>query len=365
MPELETPVAAQSDASQGPTFKERINALSGDAREHWQLEGDIDRAEALMKPKEEIDAKADPSPADDEPEPSADEAGTGTTEPEPGPGVKVKEPPKGARQSWGELREAKARAEAKSELLEQQLAQMRNSPAATKGEPRAEAKPIVSDRPDFPDLDKFQTVAAYNEAVKQWKVADQQWIDARLEERFGRQAEQQQFKAASDKWETIKDAGRTKYKDFETVAFNPKIPASLPAIVELQAHPNGHEIMYHLGKNPEIAAKLAESTDIPGNFKTYAEMMARSAKDPAFALLLGEKRGIAKAEIARLAETLSKPKGTPLKETIARQPKPSGEVAVEGHASPIDDELTDAIKRKDQRAYARIMNKREMQEAGV
>ncbi len=348
-----TPAAKEAA---GPSFKDHVASLTGAQRDHWQLTGEL---------PEESDVKAESSTATEESESSADEAGTDKTEAAPDPAGK-KEQHKGPRTSWGELREAKARAEARAELLEQQLAESRKSPPA-KEEPKVEAARVDPARPKRPRMDDpaFDTVEKYEAAMDAYEEAKDRYSAQTVEQRENQRKQEFEFKSASEKWESIKESGRTEYKDFEAVAFNPKVPASLAAIVELQSREDGHKLMYHLGKNPELAKELAELTDIPGPYKTYAELTAQALKDPQFALQLGEKRGIAKAEIARIAKTLGSRKATPSKETIARQAKPSGEIAVEPNASPAEDELTEAIKSRNQSAYNRIMNKREMAGAGA
>lgn len=351
-----TPAAAETA---GPTFRDHVATLSATERDHWQLTGEL--------PNEiDVSSASSPETASETLETAVENEAASEPAVEEQPKVGETPEQKSERKRRNDARRLRdfhkvevelATERTKRELLEKQIAESKTAPAPVK-----EVAKVDPNKPKRPRLDdpKLDTVEKYEAAMDAYEEARAQYDSQTVDQRERARSQEFEFKTASEKWETIKTSGRTKFKDFDAVAFNPKIPASLAAIVEMQSREDGYELMYHLGKNPGVAKELAEATDIPGPYKTYAELTAQALKDPQFALTLGEKRGIAKAEIARIAKSLTKSKAAPAKETIARQSKPSGEVAVEANTGPVEDELAEAIRTKNQDAYNRIMNKREM-----
>lgn len=347
------------------TLEQRVGELTGPARDHWRLTGKVEEAEAMMPkpaPPEtpSSDVKADSSPAPSEPAAPSEE-GEAQTETDSGPDVTPQ--PKATRQdrNWAALRRERDLLKAKLELLESERAASRTSaPATTPKE--AHAPQAGDERPEFPDIEQFQDVKEWKKAVSEWKREDAAWIRKQISTEMSQRDQQSEHQTATTRWEKIKNAGREKYKDFEQVAFSDAVPASLPAIAMLQEREDGHELAYHLGKHLDVAEKLAELTDIPGPYRTYAELMAKAKQDPDFALMLGEKRALARAELQRIADSL---KAVPPKPPARALPKPTSEVAVRPNASATTDELADIIKRGDQDAYNRYMNRRDLERAGV
>ena len=62
-------------------------------------------------------------------------------------------------------------------------------------------------------------------------------------------------------WEAAQETFREEYPDYDVVARNPTLPVSQAMADVLMELDNGPEVLYHLGKNPELAAKLAGLND--------------------------------------------------------------------------------------------------------
>lgn len=381
---LEAPVAPPDNQPtiHAPNLVERYAAVKkagGKAREYLVLNGDIHGAEALLEPKSDVTSDSSPeTPSETPPAEVETEAASEPAVEEQPPAGETPEQ-KSERKHRNDLRRLRdmgkmearaAAAEAKANLLEKQLAESKGASAPPQREEKSSSDP---NKPKRPRLDQFETVEKYESAMDAYEEARDQWNSLTLEQREKTQTQTQQFQQASEKWEGTKTSARTKYKDFDAVAFNPKTPASLPQIVEVQAHANAAEIMYYLGKHPEASAKIAELTEIPvryGKFDTWAQLNAAMAKNPGLAYLVGEKRGLAKAEIARIGESLSKKPAPSAKDDLAQRPKPSGEVAVEHRGAPVGDDLGSIIKRAASgdriaaREYKRRWRERELGELG-
>lgn len=130
-------------------------------------------------------------------------------------------------------------------------------------------------REDFPDYETYiRADATY--------VARQE-VDRRLADQEVRHvsenARAQQEKMLSE-FEKRKAEGRTKYEDFEDVTENPEVmltPAMVQAILESDT---GHELAYHLGKNPDEADRIA-SLSPTAAIREMGKLEAKLASAPA------------------------------------------------------------------------------------
>lgn len=324
MPDVEIAESSPATSAPAPSLEDRAFALSGKARDHYMLTGDVDAAEALM-PKKDVPAESSPAPeAPETDEPEAAEAEAGTAQ--------VELPKKKTQaENFAELRRKAIAAEARAELLERQLAESRGSaPAAEK----VESKPVrVAD--GKPKLSQY--TAQIGTTYQTFEEAQEAYDDARDEYRetqlLQRQSQQQQAQV----WSESVEQAKARYPDFEAVAFSDSIPASDAMIHVMQSRKDGADLAYYLGKHPDVAKRLAERT---------AEDSERSI-------------GRVEAELDRIAESLKQ--AVPVKTTV--RPKPTLEVAVEPKGSAVDDEEADAISRGDTGAYIRIANRKAIERA--
>jgi hypothetical protein len=323
-----------------PSYGSRVKALSGKAKERYQLSGDLDAAEAIQR---KVSAKVTPA---------ADK--TAETEPAPGPGTQPQEQPRTRQdrnfRSLSEKASSLERdliaAKAKLEVYERERAGSGPSAPAT-----------VKEQPQIANDDPRPDPTEYTDA-KKWKDDDTAWINRQFDKRITGEQQRQQFQQSTEKWNGQLSDARKTYKDFDQVALNEQTPVSYAAMAHIQSLPDGALKSYALGKNLEVATKIAELTHIPGEhqFTTFTDFMKWVKSDPDRAMLYGEKLALAKAEIAKLqvGKVSAKAEGAPatvkpFKELIRSAARPSAEVTVDEPAQPLQDPI--------QRALQNIKNK--------
>jgi hypothetical protein len=101
---------------------------------------------------------------------------------------------------------------------------------------------------EIPPADQFESTEAYAEALAERKAQE---LLAR------RDAEQQQAAFLEAYHEREEDA-RTKYDDFEQVAYNPQLPVTQVMAQTIQTSEVGPEIAYYLGTNPKDAERISK-----------------------------------------------------------------------------------------------------------
>lgn len=112
---------------------------------------------------------------------------------------------------------------------------------------RTQRKPEPTGTPaEVPSADYFETPEAYAEALAQQKA--EQIIKQR-------DAERQQTEVL-DAYHDREEDARTKYDDFESVAYNPKLPISDVMAQTIQMSDVGPDIAYYLGSNPKEADRI-------------------------------------------------------------------------------------------------------------
>lgn len=149
---------------------------------------------------------------------------------------------KGFQKRIDKLTKEKRELEARLSALEQKFQQ--GNQQSTQPAAKSNAKPVSE---NFNSYDEFL------EALADWKV------DERERQREAQRAQQEQQAKAQEQQKSFGqrvEAAREKHEDFDEVAGRDDViipPAAAQAIVEAT---DGAEIMYHLGKHPEIAEKL-------------------------------------------------------------------------------------------------------------
>jgi len=114
-------------------------------------------------------------------------------------------------------------------------------------ESQLEARMQVSPA-EAPNPDNFRTVGEYVDALADWKA------EQRIQEQDSRR---RQAEATSTFYER-EEKTRAKYDDFERVAYNGDLPVTEAMRDVILTSQVGPEILYHLGKNPRDAARIAE-----------------------------------------------------------------------------------------------------------
>jgi hypothetical protein len=119
--------------------------------------------------------------------------------------------------------------------------------------------PVKTEAPVKPQPEAFKTTEDYIEAVAEWKA--EQTVSAKLEarEKAAKEAASRQV-AESVSTEFQERAAKVvaQLPDFEEVAFNPRLPITEHMANTIHELERGPELIYHLGKNPAEALRIAK-----------------------------------------------------------------------------------------------------------
>lgn len=117
--------------------------------------------------------------------------------------------------------------------------------------------------------DKFESTEAYAEALA-----------ARKAEELLRQREmQKQHREILDAYSEREEEARSKYDDFEQVAYNPSLPITTVMAQTIQASEIGPEMAYYLGTNPKEADRISKLPPFL-QAKEIGKIEAKLASDP-------------------------------------------------------------------------------------
>lgn len=105
---------------------------------------------------------------------------------------------------------------------------------------------------DVPSVDQYETVEAYAEALAEQKA--EQLMAKRDQSRH----QSELIEAYHDREE---DA-RSKYEDFEQVAYNPNLRITNAMAESIQSSDIGPEVAYYLGSNPKEADRISRLTPL-------------------------------------------------------------------------------------------------------
>jgi hypothetical protein len=111
-----------------------------------------------------------------------------------------------------------------------------------------------------PDVSEFETYEQYISALSRFH-ADQRFGQLKAEEvqRHEQVLQQRVADEFSAQAETVINAGRAKYSDFDQVINERVAPYLTPAMQQALVYSaNGHEVSYYLGNNPDVLHRIAE-----------------------------------------------------------------------------------------------------------
>lgn len=120
-----------------------------------------------------------------------------------------------------------------------------------------------------PSQDQFESPEAYAEALAEQKA--EQLVAKR-------EAQKQQAEVLENYHEREEEA-RTKYDDFEQVAYNPRLPITQVMAETIQASDVGPEVAYYLGSNPKEADRISRMSPFM-QAKEIGKIEAKLADNP-------------------------------------------------------------------------------------
>ena len=106
--------------------------------------------------------------------------------------------------------------------------------------------------PSAASADQFESPEAYAEALAYQKA----------EELIAKREAAKQQSAVLESYHDLEEEARSKYDDFEQVAYNPKLPVTNVMAETIQSSEIGPELAYYLGSNPKEAERISRMTPL-------------------------------------------------------------------------------------------------------
>ena len=101
----------------------------------------------------------------------------------------------------------------------------------------------------------------------------------RAEELIAKREAAKQQSLVLESYHDLEEEARTKYDDFEQVAYNPKLPITTVMAQTIQSSDIGPEVAYYLGANPKEADRISRLAPIL-QAKEIGRIEAKLATDP-------------------------------------------------------------------------------------
>lgn len=198
-------------------------------------EMEVTQVEEQTAPDAEIEES---SPSQPEAEQTAQET---TVEPEPKDNVQKR---------FDELTYKRREAERERDYWREQA--MRQ--AQPEQQPQPQQPQGYADLPE-PKSEDFETYDAFVDARADW----------RAQVNLRRYMEQQQAQTQKQSIQSWREQGRSKYGDWNEV-FTQELPISVEMGATIMDSPQGHDLAYYLGKNPQEAYRIA---NLPAHRQAY------------------------------------------------------------------------------------------------
>ena len=118
-------------------------------------------------------------------------------------------------------------------------------------------------------VDQFESPEAYAEALAYQKA----------EELIAKREAAKQQSQVLESYHDVEEEARTKYDDFEQVAYNPKLPITNVMAETIQSSDVGPELAYYLGSNPKEADRISRMSPL-SQAKEIGKIEAKVADSP-------------------------------------------------------------------------------------
>jgi hypothetical protein len=122
---------------------------------------------------------------------------------------------------------------------------------------------------ELPPPEQFQSTEQYADALATRKA----------EQLLLQREEQRQQTEMLEAYHDLEEEARSKYEDFEQVAYNPRLPVTTVMAQSIQGSDIGPEIAYYLGSNPKEADRISKLPAIL-QAKEIGKVEAKLASDP-------------------------------------------------------------------------------------
>jgi len=122
---------------------------------------------------------------------------------------------------------------------------------------------------ELPPVDQFESVDAYADALAERKA----------EELLTRREAERQRMDLVEAYHDREEDARSKYEDFEQVAYNPKLPITEVMAETIQMSDVGPDLAYYLGSNPREAQRISQLSPY-SQAKEIGKLEAKLASEP-------------------------------------------------------------------------------------
>ena len=175
-----------------------------------------------------------------------------STTSEPGVDPAEKPKPKGAGKRIGELTHKRKLAEQERDYWKEQALNGKQPPAKT------DVVTDATEAPKAPNSLNYDSDDDYQKAMDVWL---DQATDRKLSQKE-KQAEEKRVQVQQQEvfqtWESKQSDFADKYEDYYDVAHAEDLPISKDMVEALTSSDKGPEILYHLGRNPQEAARICQ-----------------------------------------------------------------------------------------------------------
>ena len=122
---------------------------------------------------------------------------------------------------------------------------------------------------EIPPIEQFNSPDEYADALAERKA----------EELLARREQAKAQSAIIESYHDLEEDARTKYDDFEQVAYNPKLPITDAMAQTIQASEVGPDMAYYLGSNPKEADRISRLSPLQ-QAKELGKIEAKLADNP-------------------------------------------------------------------------------------
>jgi len=122
---------------------------------------------------------------------------------------------------------------------------------------------------EIPSIEQFNSPDEYAEVLAERKA----------EELLARREQAKAQSAIIESYHDLEEEARTKYDDFEQVAYNPKLPITDAMAQTIQSSDVGPDMAYYLGSNPKEAERISRLSPL-SQAKELGKIEAKLSDNP-------------------------------------------------------------------------------------
>ena len=117
--------------------------------------------------------------------------------------------------------------------------------------------------PDKPKEEDFETMVEFVEALTDWKVENGlKGQKSTIAKETAEDVKKQTVDTAEEELNKVTVKGREKYEDYDTFVFSEDLTLTADMLEVITLSDIAEEVLYHLGKNPDIAIEISEMSPV-------------------------------------------------------------------------------------------------------